>query len=252
VAEEWDEEVVVQFSVIDTGIGIPTESLAHLFQPFSQGDSSTTRRYGGTGLGLAISRRLAEMMGGGIGVDTAAGRGSTFWFTARLKRQAEARAPAVSRPLAGRLALLACASETVSGILSRPLEAAGMIVRTAPDLRHARGTIEDESSDDIDLVVVDQGVPGLDLPAFVREVRERSRAARVILLVPIGARAITEGADAPDAVLTKPHWCSWWRTTTSTARWRSVRSNASGTGRRTPGTAWRRWRSSGRRPTPPC
>ena len=63
-----------------------------------------------------------------------------------------------------------------------------MIVRTAGDLKSARGTLEDESSDDIDLVLVDQELPGLDLPAFVREVRERSRAVRVVLLAPIGAR----------------------------------------------------------------
>jgi PAS domain S-box-containing protein len=204
VAEEWDDEVVVQFSVIDTGIGIPTETLSRLFQPFSQGDSSTTRRYGGTGLGLAISRRLAEMMRGGIGVDTAAGGGSTFWFTARLKRQPEARPPALSKPLAGRLALVACGSETVCRILGTQLEAAGMIVRTARDLVSARGTLEDESSDDIDLVIVDQELPDLDLPGFAREVRARSRAARVVLLAPIGAPAIGEGADAPDGVLTKP------------------------------------------------
>ena len=204
VAEEWDDEVVVQFSVIDTGIGIPTETLARLFQPFSQGDSSTTRRYGGTGLGLAISRRLAEMMHGGIGVDTAPGGGSTFWFTARLKRQADAPLPEVSKRLAGRLALVACGSQTVSRILSTQLEAAGMIVRTAGELKSARGTLEDESSDDIDLVVVDQELPDLDLPAFVREVRARSRPVRVVLLAPIGARAGVEGPDAPDAVLTKP------------------------------------------------
>jgi len=204
VAEEWDDEVVVQFSVTDTGIGIPEETLSRLFQPFSQGDSSTTRRYGGTGLGLAISRRLAEMMHGGIGVSTAAGGGSTFWFTARLRRRSEARPPAGSKRLAGRLALIACGSETVCSILSAQLEAAGMIVRTAGDLRRARGTLEDESSDDIDLVVVDQELRGLDLPAFVREVRERSRPARVVLLAPIGAPVAAEGADGPDAVLTKP------------------------------------------------
>jgi PAS domain S-box-containing protein len=203
VAEDWDDEVVVQFSVADTGIGIPAETLTRLFQPFSQGDSSTTRRYGGTGLGLAISRRLAELMRGGIGVDTAPGGGSTFWFTARLKRQADAAAPGVAKRLAGRLALV-CGSETVCRILGVQLEAAGMIVRTASDLRSARGTLEDESSDDIDLVVVDQELPGLDLPAFVREVRERSRPVRVLLLTPIGARAGTDGPDAPDAVLTKP------------------------------------------------
>jgi PAS domain S-box-containing protein len=204
VAEEWDEEVVVEFSVTDTGIGMPPEALDRLFQPFSQGDSSTTRRYGGTGLGLAISRRLAEMMRGGIGVESAPGGGSTFWFTARLKRQPDARPGAAARPLQGRLALVACASETVCAILGGQLEASGMIVRTAHDLKHARGTLEDESSDDIDLVVVDAALPGLDLPGWVREVRARSRAARVVVLAPIGARIATEGADAPDAVLTKP------------------------------------------------
>ncbi|HEV7501609.1 MAG TPA: response regulator, partial [Vicinamibacteria bacterium] len=204
VAEEWDDEVVVQFSVIDTGVGIPPETLARLFKPFSQGDSSTTRRYGGTGLGLAISLRLAELMRGGIGVDTASGGGSTFWFTARLKRPAEAASASGAKRLTGGLALIACGSATVCRILSTQLEASGMIVRTAGDLKSAHGTLEDESSDDIDLVLVDQELPGLDLPAFVREVRERSRAVRVVLLAPIGARVGTDGADAPDAVLTKP------------------------------------------------
>jgi two-component system sensor histidine kinase/response regulator len=204
LAEEWDDEVVVQFSVTDSGIGMSGEALERLFQPFSQADSSTTRRYGGTGLGLAISRRLAELMRGGIGVDSAPGGGSTFWFTARLKRQAEAQRAAPPRPLEGRLALVANSNATVCGILARQLEACGMIVRTATDLRHARGTLEDESSDDIDLVVVDAALAGLDLPAWAREVRARSRAARVVVLAPIGAPIASEGADAPDAVLTKP------------------------------------------------
>ena len=204
VAEEWDDEVVVQFSVMDTGVGITPEALSRLFKPFSQGDSSTTRRYGGTGLGLAISRRLAELMRGGIGVDTAPGGGSTFWFTARLKRQADAPPPPAAKRLAGRLALIACGSDTVCRILSTQLEAAGMIVRTARDLKGARGTLEDESSDDIDLVIVDQELPGLELPVFAREARERSRSVRVVLLAPIGRRANTDGPDAPDAVLTKP------------------------------------------------
>jgi signal transduction histidine kinase len=88
------EPGLLRFSVSDTGIGIPQDKLDAIFESFTQVDSSTSRKYGGTGLGLAISKRLVELMGGRIWVESVADQGTTFYFTVRLKVRTETPMPA--------------------------------------------------------------------------------------------------------------------------------------------------------------
>jgi PAS domain S-box-containing protein len=141
--EETAEHVAVRFEVTDTGIGIAPEALSRLFSTFEQADNSMTRKYGGTGLGLAITRSLAERMGGESGVESTQGVGSTFWFTARLKKGMEAVSPppAPSAEAAPRLSLchagrrvLVVDDEPINCEVARNfLEEVELVVDTAQD-----------------------------------------------------------------------------------------------------------------------
>jgi len=88
--EETPDSALIRFEVQDSGIGIDPEAMSRLFSTFEQADNSMTRKYGGTGLGLAITKKFAELMGGGVGVESARGVGSTFWFNARLRKDQSA------------------------------------------------------------------------------------------------------------------------------------------------------------------
>jgi two-component system, sensor histidine kinase and response regulator len=121
VFSEDEDEVRIHFSVCDTGIGVPADKRSHIFDPFTQADTSTTRRFGGSGLGLAISTQLVEMMGGTLGVESEVGRGSTFSFTARFERphdEADVPPPAPDVQLAGLPVLVVDDNATNRTILS--------------------------------------------------------------------------------------------------------------------------------------
>ena len=165
VTESTDQEVVLRFSVRDTGIGLSEEQLGRLFQTFQQADTSTTRKYGGSGLGLVIAKRLAEMMGGAVGVESKPGVGSTFWFTARLGRgQPPRRTLAMKPDLRGRRLLVVEDNERSREILDEQLS--GMSFETVSVGSGAAALAEIEravtAGTPFDLVILDWQMPEMD------------------------------------------------------------------------------------------
>jgi CheY-like chemotaxis protein/HPt (histidine-containing phosphotransfer) domain-containing protein len=212
LAEPLADDAVVRFEVADTGIGIPPAVRERLFESFSQADSSTTRRYGGTGLGLAISKQLATMMGGQIGVESEVGRGSTFWFTARLApRPAIAPVPASERvDLRSLRVLVVDDNATNRAILRQQLGGWGMrgdAVDSGPRALEALRAAQTAGAP-YDLVILDLQMPEMDGLAVVRAMKPWPELAttRVVLLTSIGFSAHAEEARRLGiaACLTKP------------------------------------------------
>ncbi|SFU56410.1 PAS domain-containing hybrid sensor histidine kinase/response regulator [Pseudoduganella namucuonensis] len=172
--EQDEASCLLHFSVRDSGIGMTAQQLERLFQSFQQGDSSTTRKYGGTGLGLAISKRLVEQMGGQIGVESEAGRGSRFWFTLRLDKEAPPppRAAPLAVPLAAALrgmrVLVVEDHEFNQQVAREFLEDAGVLVALAGNGMEALALLARER---YDCVLMDVQMPVLDGVETVRRMR---------------------------------------------------------------------------------
>ena len=206
IVETMVDSVMVRFDIRDTGIGVPEHLQERIFESFSQADGSTTRQFGGTGLGLAIARKLVEMMGGRLGITSAAGAGSTFSFTACFGRVAGAQGRVVPADLRGVRVLIVDDNATNREILQEQCSRWGMISATAHDGREALTVLRGASVQGslYDLVIMDQHMPELDGLAAARAIQEDPAlaAAHVILLTSVDADwmnqpGITRGLTKP-------------------------------------------------------
>ncbi|HOC49955.1 MAG: response regulator [Verrucomicrobia bacterium] len=186
---------LLHFSVRDTGIGIPLDRQSRLFKSFQQVDAATTRHYGGTGLGLAISKRLAELMGGRIWVESEAGQGATFHFTISTRAPAAATPPAWLNPqpqLAGRRVLVIEDNPTNRRIISHRGQQWGMKVQTADNRREALALLA--QGDLFDAVILDWELPGQEGPALAEQIRKLPSGRCVPLLLLSAMRPSGEDA----------------------------------------------------------
>ena len=190
--ETAGDSCLFNFSVTDSGIGISEAAQAHLFRPFSQADSSITRKFGGTGLGLSICKRMVEAMGGKIGLDSREGSGSTFWFTLRLKKaEAAAAAKAENTAKAGFQGkrVLVVEDNTINQMVAlRHLSKLGLQATAASNGREALELIARGS---FDLILMDCQMPEMDgYEATQRIRRHEVESIRKLPVVAMTANAV--------------------------------------------------------------
>ncbi len=187
VEDDGPDQAVLKFAVRDTGIGISKEDIGKLFTSFHQVDASTTRKFGGTGLGLAISKHLTELMDGQIGVESQVGKGSTFWFTARFKKQKQATAPVPQLPedLAGKRVLIVDDNKTNLQILQNYLEHWGFVCDSAWSgemaLTMMRAAVKYNAP--YDLLITDLQMPEFDGVELGHRVKSDADLQDIIMLM---------------------------------------------------------------------
>jgi CheY-like chemotaxis protein len=206
-ANSASSDILLRFSVKDTGIGILPERLDRLFKSFSQVDASTTRKHGGTGLGLAISKQLVEMMGGQIGVESEYEKGSTFHFTIVTRAMASQRRvyrqKALSK-LKGKRLLIVDDNKTNCKILRKQTKLWGMVPTAVLSGAEAMALLEKGES--FDLAILDMQMPEMDGIMLANEIRKLhdNQSLPLVMLSSIGARDEFKEVDHFAAFLTKP------------------------------------------------
>ncbi len=229
--EDQGDDPLLRLSVTDTGVGIPQDKLDHIFEDFTQADASTTRKYGGTGLGLAISRRLAELMGGTVGVVSEVGKGSTFWFTVPLRGsdQKPAQDSGPGATLAGLNVLIVDDNAMNRRVLREQLQGAGLHCRAVSSAREALEELCSEGPDAVayELAVIDHQMPGTDGLQLGRAIRKDSHGFEPPVMILLSSMGDTQPRDQLQeagfaACLTKPIRASALIDTLSRARADSV------------------------------
>lgn len=203
--------VTIKFEITDSGIGISEDVQARLFQPFTQADSSTTRKYGGTGLGLAISKQLVELMGGQVGLRSKPGQGTTFWCTATFQKQPVC-SPAIvpSAELSGRRVLIVDDNESNRTILHHLVSGWGMQDDQAQNADEALQMLAQaaEKSRPYDVAVLDMLMPGKDGLQLAQDIKAHPQgtAVRLVVLTSLIQPGHAERARRAgfDGYLTKP------------------------------------------------
>jgi PAS domain S-box-containing protein len=185
---DLDDKVMLRFQVTDTGIGLTKEQQGRLFQSFEQADNSTTRQYGGTGLGLAICKTLAELMGGEVGVESAPGKGSSFWFTALCGigsgAAAKAALPLDPASLAGARILLVEDNRLNQQVASEMLQGMGCTVEIA---RNGKIGLEMAQAGGFDAVLMDMQMPVMDGLAATARLRQAGFTALPVIAMTANA-----------------------------------------------------------------
>lgn len=211
--EQKGKEVLLRFEVSDTGIGIPFDVQQQLFEAFTQADASTTRKYGSTGLGLAISHRLVELMGGTIGVNSAPGEGSKFWFTSQVRigtNRPDEIDSHEAQALCGVRVLCVDDHETNRQIFKMQLRAWGMEVDCAEDGPTALTFLQEAQREGrpYELALLDYCMPGMDGLSLARAIKTISSLfpIQIVVISSIGMHEAQELQEAlgPIKYLTKP------------------------------------------------